>query len=255
MRRIACIALFGASACTADFLLGDGESSDGGAGSSGAGESASSTMTGGGVEGGSTTSADPTSGDPSGDPTSGAPTGDPASGDPSGDPTSGESSATTTEPTTTEASSVESTLEGGEDPTTGGETTGGGDGVGVCPETPNDGCEDVPACDLYGDGETAVCWADACHPDAAATCEGLEMEPCIAAPLCRWDSDIEGGTCLHVACGDLPMGDCLDEPACAWNGESCNELDCPACGELSMAACAKVDGCTWREAGEICVTD
>ena len=245
-----CVVLLFASACTADFLIGDGTSEGGSSGN--AEGSPTSTLEGGptsasGAEE-ATTNEPTTTGAMTGDPTTGEPTGDP-SGDPSGDPT------TTTEPTgdPTLETGVEATLEGGVETTTTGGDTGGG--VLDCAETSLGDCEDLAACDLYGEGEMQVCWADPCHPDAYTTCDGLGMDGCELAPLCHWEGDIETGSCAAATCGELEMAACLDEPACTWLEAMCFEIECPPCGEYGMEMCAATDGCTWHDVGEICVTD
>ena len=240
------VALLFASACTADFLIGDGTSEGGSSGN--AEGSPTSTLEGGptsasGAEE-ATTNEPTTSGAVTSDPTTGEPT-----GDPSGDPT------TTTEPTgdPTLETGVEATLEGGVETTTTGGDTGGG--VLDCAETSLGDCEDLAACDLYGEGEMQVCWADPCHPDAYTTCDGLGMDGCELAPLCHWEGDIETGSCAAATCGELEMAACLDEPACTWLEAMCFEIECPPCGEYGMEMCAATEGCTWHDVGEICVTD
>lgn len=243
MRRGVAIAWLFASACTADFLIGDGGTGDSGAGSSSGTGSPSTSLDSGATSGAADeggTMAPTSSGDSA---TTSAQTSDP-----------GTTTAPGTSGDATLEGGVDATLEGGVETTT--ETTGGdtAGGVADCPESTIEGCEDLPACDLYMVGEMQVCWADPCQPDASSTCDGHGMDGCAMAPLCHWDAD--AAACVPAACGDiLTMTGCLEEPACRWFEMMCSPIECPPCGDYGQEMCTATEGCTWHELAAVCVTD
>jgi hypothetical protein len=216
-----------ATACTADFLVGDGGSSTGAVGSE--------------------TSA-------------GTPSGSGGEGSQSGPTTGGSASATDTDASaTTLAGSSSGETTGGVGSTSqgsDGSSSSGGvpvDGLDACLATDNpDTCEADPACD-FDDG--LGCFPDICHGDLAAWCGAFDGDACLAVPVCQW---LPGEVaCVTWTCMEVGYEDCLSTPACAWLGDMatghCEAQDCPTCYGLEMPGCAENVACSWVEG--VCVPD
>lgn len=225
-----CRALAGAcllaTACTADFLVGDGGSSTGAVGSESSVGTPSSSE---GSQSGSTTGGSASTTDTG----VGATT---LEGSSSGEPTGG----------------AGSTSQGSD----GGSSSSGGvavDGLDACLATDNpDTCEAHPACD-FDDG--LGCFPDVCHGDLAAWCGELDGDTCLAVPVCQWQPG--EAACVTWTCIEVGYEDCLSTPACAWLGDMatghCEAQDCPTCYGLEMPGCAENVACSWVEG--VCVPD
>lgn len=226
MRGASMLAVVMVTACTADFLVGDGGSSTGAVATDTSGGSASTTIGEGSQSGdGSTTT------------------------------TAGSTSATDTGTLESSSSGAASSDGGSSSQGSDGSSSGGvpAEGLDACLRTDNpDTCEAHPACDFY-DG--LGCYPDICHGDLASWCGERSGDACIATPVCQWQPG--DGVCVTWGCVEVGYEDCLSTPACAWFGDMatghCEEQDCPACYGLEMAGCAENVACSWVEG--VCVPD